>query len=261
LKLPRRTPFSGLGILVVALLLALPAGAGDKAPRLGDSPPEIDVTILQPAATGGPGGTGAPAGRSQSPERGLSENLADDSANRLRPGRTASGRRLSEDLEDAPGGASEAGVSLSWEEDLSGQVVVLDFWATWCPPCIASIPLLNELVDRFAEEPVRFISISYETEETVREFLEEHPLDTVVALDNDFATFKSFAAWGVPTSVLVSRKGTIAGVIHPEDLSEEVITDLLAGRIPAVKQAEAYPDPEGAEKLFRELREKSETSF
>ena len=139
--------------------------------------------------------------------------------------------------------------------------MVLDFWATWCPPCIASVPHLNKLVSRFESEPVRFVSISYETEETVRGFLEEHPLETMVVLDNDFATFKSFAAWGVPNVVLVSRKGIIAGVIHPEDLSEEVIGDLLAGRIPAVKQAEAYPDPEGAEKLFRELREKSETSF
>ena len=48
---------------MASLLLALPAGAGGKAPRLGDPPPEIDVTILQPVATGGPGGTGAPAGR------------------------------------------------------------------------------------------------------------------------------------------------------------------------------------------------------
>ena len=53
-------------------------------------------------------------------------------------------------------------------------------------------------------------------------------------------------------------------LVGPDERSPEsqiLRNDLLAGRIPAVKQAEAYPDPEGAEKLFRELREKSETSF
>jgi thiol-disulfide isomerase/thioredoxin len=194
----------GLVALLAALLTAPPAVAGGRAPRLGDRPPQIDVTVLEPA---------------------------------------------------------DGGNALDWEEDLADQVVILDFWATWCPPCAASIPHLNRLVDRFRDDPVRFISISYETEDSVREFLDEHPMETVVALDNDFATFKGFGAWGVPTVVLVSRKGIIAGVIHPGDLSEEVISDLLAGTIPAVPQAESYPDPEGAEKLFRTLRERSETCY
>jgi thiol-disulfide isomerase/thioredoxin len=152
-----------------------------------------------------------------------------------------------------------AASSLAWDS-LAGEVVILDFWATWCPPCIETFPHLNELVERFADEPVRFISISYETEESVLSFLDEHPLATTVALDNDFATFRAFVAWGIPNLVIVNRKGRIAGVIHPIDLTEDVIEEVLAGRIPAVQQAEAYPDPDGAEKLFRTLRAKSETS-
>ena len=76
-----------------------------------------------------------------------------------------------------------------------------------------------------------------------------------------FATFRAFVAWGVPSVVLVNRKGVVAGVIHPSDLTEDVIEEVLAGRIPAVEQAEIYPDPDGAEKLFRSQREESETSW
>ena len=53
---------------------------------------------------------------------------------------------------------------------LEGQVVVMDFWATWCPPCIDSIPHLNELHTKFEKEKVRFFSVTYEPALYVREF-------------------------------------------------------------------------------------------
>jgi thiol-disulfide isomerase/thioredoxin len=59
--------------------------------------------------------------------------------------------------------------------DLAGTAVVLDFWATWCGPCIKAIPHLNQLVDEFAGRPVRFISVTYEKEEVVRPVLAKHP--------------------------------------------------------------------------------------
>lgn len=52
---------------------------------------------------------------------------------------------------------------VSWE-DLEGKVVVIDFWATWCAPCVKSFPKLNELEKVFADRPVAFFSVAYETE-------------------------------------------------------------------------------------------------
>ncbi len=53
--------------------------------------------------------------------------------------------------------------------------------------------------------------------------------------------------------VIVNQKGQIVSVIHPNYLTDELIHEVLAGKIPAVKQAEAWPDPEGAEEYFRSL--------
>ena len=61
---------------------------------------------------------------------------------------------------------------LKWT-DFHGQVVVLDFWATWCSPCIESVPHLNALVIEFEDKPVKFVSITYEPESLVKAFLQE----------------------------------------------------------------------------------------
>jgi thiol-disulfide isomerase/thioredoxin len=82
---------------------------------------------------------------------------------------------------------------LSWN-DLDNRVVVLDFWATWCPPCIESVPHLNQLVREFQDSSVTFISITYEPEHMVKPFLEKYPLRTIIGIDNDFAMFKSYKA-------------------------------------------------------------------
>ncbi len=47
---------------------------------------------------------------------------------------------------------------------LRGKVVVLEFWATWCGPCIAAIPRLNRLAERFKDQPVQFVAITAEDE-------------------------------------------------------------------------------------------------
>src|SRR5580658_4257894 len=93
---------------------------------------------------------------------------------------------------------------------LSGKVVVFDFWATWCGPCIASFPGLNSLKAQSAGKPVEFLSVSYETRGQVEPVLRKHPLQTTVCLDNDFKTFKAFNSWGIPSVFVFDRKGSLA---------------------------------------------------
>lgn len=146
---------------------------------------------------------------------------------------------------------------VSWQ-DYENQIIILDFWATWCPPCIEAIPHLNKLVEEFEDRPVKFISITYEPPHMLTSFLKKHPMKSTVAIDNDFAMFTSYKAWGIPMIAVIDRNQTIASMIHPTQLTAAVIEDALAGEPLTVEQAKGWPDPEGAEEYFRSLVKKAE---
>jgi uncharacterized protein (TIGR03435 family) len=125
----------------------------------------------------------------------------------------------------------------SWEA-LRGKVVVLEFWATWCGPCIAAIPHLNELADKFKDQPVQFIAITDEAEKVVTPFLRKKPLHAWIGLDTDKSMFKDYGVTGIPHTVVVDQKGIIAAITYPTSLTEEHLKDLLAGkRIALVEHA------------------------
>ena len=142
-------------------------------------------------------------------------------------------------------------------EDFKDQVFLIDFWATWCGPCIESIPHLNELVGKYKN--IKFISITYEPADLIKKFLKDHPMKSEVGLDDDFKIFRSYNAWAIPNVVMINSKGKIAGRIHPNNLTDEVIDELLNGGIPKVKNTpEDAFDPAGAEEYFRTFLEKQE---
>ncbi len=115
-----------------------------------------------------------------------------------------------------------------WDE-LRGKVVVLEFWATWCDPCVESIPGLNALAERFRGKPVVFLHITDESEDDVRAFLETNRIDGWVAPEGGAAVFKAFKVYGRPHTVLIGRDGKVAGFPRG-GLSPAVIMGLLAGQ-------------------------------
>ena len=143
------------------------------------------------------------------------------------------------------------------EEDFKNKVFLIDFWATWCGPCIESIPHMNELVVKYKN--VKFISATYEPESLVEKFLNDHPMKSEVGLDEDFAMFRKYNAWAIPNVVMINSKGKIAGRIHPLRLTEYVIEVLLNGGVPEVENTpEDAFDPKGAEEYFRSFLDKQE---
>ena len=126
-----------------------------------------------------------------------------------------------------------AGASLD-AETLKGKVVVLEFWATWCGPCILAIPHLNELAEKFKDQPVQFIAITSEDEATVKAFLAKKPINGWVALDADKAMYAAFAVSPIPHTVVLGKDGFIAAVTSPTTVTEPFIEELLAGKNPAM---------------------------
>jgi len=127
------------------------------------------------------------------------------------------------------------GTKASWA-NLKGKVVVLEFWATWCGPCVAAIPHLNELADRLKDQPVQFIAITDENEKIIAPFLKRRPIHSWVGLNTDKSMFKDYGIAGIPHTVLVDKKGKIVGITHPTMLTEQVVKDALAGKKLALAQ-------------------------
>lgn len=98
-------------------------------------------------------------------------------------------------------------------EDLRGKVLLLDFWGTWCPPCVASVPSLRSLSHRLKDEPFQLISISTDTDErALREFIAKKQMDWPQVWDQGQAFTHQCGIHSFPTYVLVSPEGEILHV-------------------------------------------------
>lgn len=113
-------------------------------------------------------------------------------------------------------------------EDLKGKAVVLEFWATWCDPCVESIAHLNELADKFSGHPVSFISVTQESRTKVEEFLKDREMRGNIAADGDPA-FSVFRVRGIPYTVLIDKDGVVRDITYPARVTEQRIKALLAG--------------------------------
>ena len=111
-----------------------------------------------------------------------------------------------------------------------GKATVLEFWATWCAPCVEAIPHWNKLVERFQDRPIRFLSITDESPELIARFLKDKPMSGWIGLDGQGKTFDSFMVEMRPTTVLVDANGVVRAIGHPKGLTEAALDDLLAGK-------------------------------
>lgn len=95
---------------------------------------------------------------------------------------------------------------------LTGRVYVLEFWATWCPPCRQSIPHMIELADKYKD--VTFIALSVDrSSEPVRKMVKDTGINYYVGMDNGLSD--KFSVRGVPSAFIIDRSGKVAWQGHP----------------------------------------------
>jgi thiol-disulfide isomerase/thioredoxin len=95
-------------------------------------------------------------------------------------------------------------------KDYQGKVTLVNFWATWCPPCVEEIPSLNQLAEHFGAEDFAIVSIDFrESEQQIREFAERVPVAFPVLLDSDGKTSLAWKVFSFPSSFILDRQGRI----------------------------------------------------
>lgn len=93
---------------------------------------------------------------------------------------------------------------------LRGRVVILNFWATWCPPCRAEMPSLNNLYREFRNIGLEVVAVSTDRSVSpVREYLSKNPLDIKVLIDSDNRVSRQYKVFSIPTSFIIDRNGII----------------------------------------------------
>jgi thiol-disulfide isomerase/thioredoxin len=94
--------------------------------------------------------------------------------------------------------------------DFCGKVVLVNFWATWCPPCRAEMPSLARLSERMAGKSFAILGVDMgETTAEVKAFLKEMPVPFPILMDADGATLKRWNVIGFPSTFLVDAHGTL----------------------------------------------------
>jgi peroxiredoxin len=121
-----------------------------------------------------------------------------------------------------------------------GKVVLLNFWATWCPPCRREIPLFIDLQRRYEQQGLQIVGISVDNPEAVARYWQEMHINYPLLIADE-TTYELMAAYGnrqggLPYSVLIAADGRIAGVkigpYHRKEL-EIALKPLLSAPKPA----------------------------
>lgn len=115
-----------------------------------------------------------------------------------------------------------------------GKVVLLNFWASWCPPCLREMPSMERLRIRMAGRPLEIVALdSAETRDEVSAYLSRMPLGFPVLLDPDGSNTRRWKVFALPSSFLLDAEGRVRYVLTgPTEWDEgealQLVESLLA---------------------------------
>jgi len=116
---------------------------------------------------------------------------------------------------------------LGKKPELGGKPVLVEFWATWCPPCRESIPHLNQIYSKYRSKGLEIVGITNENEATVKKFQQQVAMDYNVAINTPQSVYDQFGIDAIPTAFLVDKAGKIVWAGHPMELTDVEIQGVL----------------------------------
>jgi len=117
---------------------------------------------------------------------------------------------------------------------LRGKVVVLDFWATWCAPCVESMPVVRKVGEELAGKGVVTVAVNGDDgdrrEELVRHFLRRQKLEGLTVALDDGSAARAFEVTALPTLVVIGRDGKVA-TAHLGAVDEPLLRSLVTATL------------------------------
>jgi cytochrome c biogenesis protein CcmG, thiol:disulfide interchange protein DsbE len=122
---------------------------------------------------------------------------------------------------------AERKVTLS---EFRGQVVVLNFWATWCPPCVEETPSLVQMNDRLKNKGITLVGVSVDVDaDAYHRFVKDHKIEYVTVRDVDQKSNNLYGTFKFPETYIIDRNGTLRRkFIGPVDWNSREITEFLS---------------------------------
>lgn len=115
--------------------------------------------------------------------------------------------------------------------DFRGKVVLLSFWATWCPPCRYEMPSMDRAYQKLKEKDVMILGVNVgEDEDTIFEFTGEYPVTFPLPMDQDAAVVNKYKVIGLPTSFVIDPKGMVTHrAVGSREWDDPIILRQLVG--------------------------------
>lgn len=195
-------------LVTLVIVLALVIAAATVGRLTGPSRPDADTVASTAAPAGAPAPTPPTPARaeptSSRPGKALPLGEAMKDLDLIRPARA----KLAEDFTlPTPGGGT---FKLS---DHRGKVVMVNFWATWCPPCLEEMPAMERLYRQQKASGFTLVAVSVDTEPMrVAPFVAKHKLTFPIALDTKMDLANSYSVRALPSSFIVARDGNLAAL-------------------------------------------------
>ena len=121
------------------------------------------------------------------------------------------------------------GARADWAS-LMGKLVVVEFWATWCSPCVASLPHLNQLADSLDPARFQFISIDDEDPKAIQAFLARKKMSGWIGIDTSGGVLAWYGVKSWPTTIIVDGNGKIVAATEIDSVSADDLQALADGK-------------------------------